>query len=314
MRMRVLAAAVLAAGCVSACGFGGGRNEPPEPGDVLAARVAGAPVWSSDVTREAVTQGVIGEGEPLDPASPEYAQLLEQVIDQRLLAAEAERRGLDEEPAVRRALEAARLRVLGDALVEREVAGAVDEAEVRRLYEEFRREQRDVEEVRLRRIVVATPADARAALQALQGGAAFDAVAAERSLDQETRFSGGDLGYVDPAVLPEAYAAALKGAAAGALVGPVAAEGGYAILKVEDRRREPVRSLEELRPQILRFLSFDKVRELLQRLRKETEIERLQGSAGDSPAAPPEPASAPSVLRPPASAATPAPAKEAPRP
>lgn len=288
-----LGAALLAASLtLSGCGRGGGRDDAPEPGDQAVARVDGRTVWASDVAREAVAQGVIGEGEPLDPASDEFGPLLEQVIDQRLLAREAERRNLDDDPGVRRELEAARRKVLGDALVEREVAGAVDEGEVKRLYDEFRREQRDSEQVRVRRILAGTQADAQAARQAIEGGASFEAVAAERSTDAETRYSGGDLGYLDPQVLPEAYAAPLQQAPAGALLGPIAAEGGFAVLRVEDRRREPVRSIEELRPQILRFLSFDKVRELLQRLRKETEVERLDAPADGAPRAQ-EPASAP---------------------
>lgn len=305
MARRALAVMLAGATALGGCGLRGGGDAPPEPGDTAVARVAGDTVWASDVAREAVAQGVIGEGEPLDAASDEFAPLLEQVIDQRLLAREAERRGLDEDPAVQRRLEAARRQVLGDALVEREVEGAVNEDQVRRLYDEFRSEQREVEEFRIRRILVATEAEAQAVRRELQGGASFDALAAERSTDAATRFNGGDLGYVDPAALPAPYAPLLGAAAPGSLIGPVAAEGGFAVLRVEDRRREPVRSLEEMRPQILRFLSFDRVRELLQKLRADTEVEILAETPEGARAT--EPASAPP-------ARPPAPATETPRP
>ena len=287
-----LAAAVVIGLALGGCGLRGGENAPPEPGDTAVARVAGETIWASDVNREAVAQGVIGEGEPLDASSEQFAPLVEQVIDQRLLAREAERRGLDDDPAVRRKLEAARRQVLGDALVEREVDGAVDAREVRRLYDEFRRGEQASETVRIRRIVVAAEADARSIRQALEGGASFDALAAERSTDAATRFSGGDLGYVDPAILPAPYVEALRGAAIGSLIGPVQAENAWAVLRVDDRRREPVRSLEEMRPQIVRFLSFDRVRELLQKLRADTEVDVLIERPDGAPR-PQEPASAP---------------------
>ncbi|MBY0513552.1 MAG: peptidyl-prolyl cis-trans isomerase, partial [Gemmataceae bacterium] len=59
-------------------------------------------------------------------------------------------------------------------------------------------------------------------------------------------------------------AAALTGAAAGSTVGPFQTDGGWAILRVEDRRQESPPTLEEARPQILRFLTYDEVRQLLE--------------------------------------------------
>ncbi|MDB5468227.1 MAG: peptidyl-prolyl cis-trans isomerase family protein, partial [Phenylobacterium sp.] len=49
---------------LSACGRGGGAEHAPERGDQAVAKVDGKTVWASDVKREAVAQGLIGEGEP----------------------------------------------------------------------------------------------------------------------------------------------------------------------------------------------------------------------------------------------------------
>ena len=96
-------------------------ERPPQPGDKAVARVNGATVWTSDVKREAVAQGVIGPGEPLDPSSLQFRQILDEVVDQKLLAAEAVRRRLDKDPAAQGRLAAARERVLGDLLLENSV-------------------------------------------------------------------------------------------------------------------------------------------------------------------------------------------------
>jgi peptidyl-prolyl cis-trans isomerase C len=93
---RLLFSAVLALSlAVAACGRGGGDARPPEPGDRAVAKVQDETIWASDVKREAVAQGLVGEGEPLDVTSDLFRRVLDEVIDQKLLAREAERRGLD---------------------------------------------------------------------------------------------------------------------------------------------------------------------------------------------------------------------------
>jgi len=284
---------VLALGAaLAACGRGGDGDQPPERGDVAVAGVDGRAVWTSDVKREAVAQGLIGEGEPLDPSSELFRRVLEEVIDQKLLAAEALKRKLDENPVAQRRLEAARDRILGDMLVESVVSGAVTENNIRGLYEEQQKLAKRSEEIRARQIVLATEADAEAVKKLLAAGASFEALAMERSRDPATRFNGGDLGYFTTDVMPEAYDLALKDAKPGQVVGPFAVENGFALVKVEDRRLEQPITLEAARPQIVRFLTYDRIRDLLEKLRGKAKIETLVKPDADTPRAPP-PADAP---------------------
>lgn len=304
-----LAAALM----LAACQPGGGDERPPQPGDVVVARVEGAPIWASDVRREAVAQGLIGEGEPFDPATDLFRRVLDEVIDQELLAREAERRGLDDSPLARQRLEAARKRILGDMLVETVVNDAISERAIEQLYQEQRRLTEQSEEFRARMILARTREEAEAVMTLLANGASFEALAAERSIDESTRFNGGDLDYFTVDTMPPAFGAALRDARAGDTVGPFQAEGGWAILRVEDRRQEQPLSLEQARPQILRFLTYDQVRQLLERLRGRAEIQILtEGDPLAVPGAPQEPASAPPPAAPSAkteaAATTPAPA------
>jgi peptidyl-prolyl cis-trans isomerase C len=119
---------------LAACGQNKSAEKPPEPGDTVVARVNGHAVWASDVKREAVAQGLISEGEPLDISSELFRQRLDEVIDQKLLAAEAMKRKLDKDPVAQRRLAAARERILDDMLVESVVEKAVNEDAIRRLY------------------------------------------------------------------------------------------------------------------------------------------------------------------------------------
>ncbi|MEW6017328.1 MAG: peptidylprolyl isomerase [Pseudomonadota bacterium] len=309
-----LAALLAALGLVlAACGDRGGDERPPQPGDEAVARVDGKTVWASDVKREAVAQGLIGEGEPLDISSDLFRRVLDEVIDQKLLAAEALARNLDEDPVAQRRLAAARERILGDMLVESVVSDAVNENAIRGLYQEQLKLARQSEEIRARQIVVATQEEGEAVRNLLTTGASFEALAMERSTDAATRFNGGDLGYFTTDVMPEAYEAALREAKAGQIVGPFEIEGGYAVVRVEDRRLEEPITLEAARPQIIRFLTYDQVRDLLEKLRGRARVETLIGAGEAVPGAPVEPADAPAGKAPDAATDAPKAKSEAPK-
>jgi len=187
--------------------------------------------------------------------------------------------------AVRR-LAAARDKVMSDMLVESVVADAVNENAIRNLYQEQLKLAKRSEEIHARQIVTATEPEALGVKKMLASGAAFEAVAMEKSTDAATRFNGGDMGYFATDVMPGAYAQALKAAKPGQLIGPVAIDGNYALIKVEDRRLEPPLTFEAARPQIVRFLTYDQIRDLLEKLRGRSKINRLLGD-GTNPPVPP---------------------------
>lgn len=289
---RLVLGAVAAAGLLMAGCEGRQSSEaPPEAGDVVVARVNGVPIWTSDVKREAVAQGLIGEGEPLDPASESFRRTTDEVIDRRLLASEAARRKLEKDPAVQRRLAAARERILADLVVDATVTGAISEQAIRSLYQEQVRLSRASEEIRARQILVATQAEGDAIRKLLSSGGSFEALAMERSLDAATRFNGGDLGYFTVDIMPDSYEAALKPAKAGQVIGPFQVEGGWALVKVEDRRPEQPITLEAARPQIVRFLTYDQVRDLLEKLRGQARVQTFLKTTPDVPGQPREPAS-----------------------
>jgi peptidyl-prolyl cis-trans isomerase C len=306
---RIAVMAVALALSVAACGRDVGGDSPPERGDKAVAKVDGRTVWASDVKREAIAQGLIGEGEPLDPASDLFRRMMDEVIDQKLLAAEAQRRKLDKDAVAQRRLTAAQDRVMGDMLIESTVSDAVTEANIRGLYEEQQKLSRRSVEIRARQIVLATAVEAEQVKKLLAAGATFEALAMERSRDAATRFNGGDLGYFTTDVMPEAYETALNGARVGQVVGPVPVASGFALVKVEDVREEQPIPLDAARPQIVRFLTYDRIRDLLEKLRAKAKVETLikpeAGAAkaippADAPKIAPKAAAAPAVAPPPA--------------
>jgi peptidyl-prolyl cis-trans isomerase C len=303
-RVFVTAAAL---GLVAACAPQPAQH-PPEPGDRAVAKVNNQTVWASDVKREAVAEGLIGPGDPLDVSSDMFRQVLDEVIDTKVLSAEALTRHLDRDPLAQRRLAAARERALEDIMVDSVVGRAVNQQAENALYQEFLKNRTPGEVIHLRQIVLASEPDAEVVKKALAGGEAFEAVAMERSIDPQTRFKGGDLGETTTDTLPQPLGAAVKDAKAGQVVGPVKVDTGWAILKVDDRHPEAPPSLDAVRPQLIRFITYDQIKDLVLTLRSHAKIQNLLPPP-EVPGALTEPASAPAPAPSNAPAANAAPAQ-----
>ncbi|WP_233342276.1 peptidylprolyl isomerase [Maricaulis salignorans] len=242
--------------------------------DPVMARVDGTLIRRSDVEREAASQAEGGESPPVAPGSEAFAAILDELIDQRLLAMEARRRGLDQAEEAQRRLALAEERILGNVLVETALADAVNEATIERIYQEQVRLIPLGEEVRARHILVDTREEAEAIRALVDAGQDFASLAVRMSQDQATRLQGGDLGYFTREGVLPAFGAVAFRTGAGETSEAFETEFGWHILHVIDRRREPPPSLETLRPNIVRFYTFDQLEGLIEGLRQQAVIER----------------------------------------
>lgn len=249
--------------------------EKPAVGDTALVEVNGTIITQMDLEREAAAQGLVQPGGRLTPGSKQYERLLDELVDQRLLALEAVKEGLDKDREARTRLRLARERILGNVLVEQTINKAVTDEAVQKLYEEQAKLGDSGEEVHARHILVDTEKEAQDVRQALLAGASFATLAFERSRDASTRLEGGDLGFFthDAMVGPVADAAfSLK---KGEISEPVHSRYGWHIIQVEGRRKADQPTLAEVRPQIVRFMTFDEIQKLVSRLRSDARIDRV---------------------------------------
>jgi peptidyl-prolyl cis-trans isomerase C len=273
--------------CLAACG----QPEPhiEETAEMLlpdnaVAQVDQTIIYNTAVQREALAQAVIAEGETLAPDNPEYSRIIDELVDQRLLAIEARRRNLQNTPEARRRIAAAEERILGNILLETEIAAEVTEDAAQRLYSEQTELARPGEQIRARHILVETREEADAILGLLADGRAFSELAVQYSADIATRLQGGDLGYFTREdVLPEIAALAFS-AQEGEISGPVQTESGWHILRIVDRRSPDGPSFEDMRASIIRFLTFETISNLLDDLRESARIEIIEMPDDESPA------------------------------
>jgi parvulin-like peptidyl-prolyl isomerase len=119
---------------------------------------------------------------------------------------------------------------------------------------------------------------AEAILARARKGEDFAKLAQETSMDSSAS-QGGDIGYVTPGQVDPAYQAAAFSLAVGSLSDPVRSRVGYHIIKVTDKKKEGIATLDESRVQLTEFLKNQKSDRQLQQLvdqqRKEAKIEVL---------------------------------------
>jgi len=282
LNFRSLGSAI--AGAVILVGLSACESEPAVTTEtaayegVTAAIVNGDPIYFSDVELEAVAQGQIEPGTEFTTSHPEYHQILEQLIDQRLLAQEALARGLDQDPAARRRLESGRERLLGNILVESLVASEVTEDAIDLMYEEQVKLQQLDDEVRVRVILVETSEAANEILTELNGGRDFAEAALEYSQDTNTRLDGGDLGWVSPNDLADPFPAIIGDTETGSISGVFESPRGWNVLKVDERRTRPPKTKAEMRPEIITFLTFTQISDILRELRNQADIQQRDPS------------------------------------
>ncbi|MEE2922961.1 MAG: peptidylprolyl isomerase [Pseudomonadota bacterium] len=243
-----------------------------------AVSVNGDPIYVSEVELEAVARGLISPGQEFGPGDENYDLVLDQLIDQKLMAQEALARGLDKGPTAERRLEVARERILGNLLVESLVASEVNEDSIEAMYKEQVALQQEDDEVSIAHILVETEAEAHALYQQIEEGATFESLVVANSLDSTTRMENGDLGYVSPNNMADPFPVVIANTKVGEVSEPFLSADGWHILKVKDRRTSPPKTRAEMRPEIVTFLTLNQVSKILRRLRTEAKIEKGEKS------------------------------------
>ena len=251
--------------------------------DPVVARVNNTVIRLSDLRQELASQGLVAPSEDVDLSAADHARVLDELIDQRLLALEARRRGLQDSDEARRRLAIAEERILGNVLVETVVDEAVTDEAIRRIYDAQIRLIPLGEEVRARHILVDTQEEAAEVKRLIDEGADFSDLAVAVSLDPATRLEGGDLGYFPrDGILPEFGEVAFN-TPVGDVSDPFRSEFGWHVMEVVHRRRQAPPSIEQLRPNIVSYLTFDQMESLVEGLRDSAEVERYD--LPDPPAA-----------------------------
>ena len=196
-------------------------------------------------------------------------QLINGMIDNRLLYLEAVQRGLDKDPVLRDRLQSFAEQLYGAELTKRLFQDiTVSDQEAKAYYDAHPADFTTPEQVRARHILLKTEPEAAEVLRQLKQGTPFEELARSKSIDSRTAPAGGELGWFARGVMAPGFEKAAFGMEKDAISGVVASGFGFHIIQVEDKRLEQMNPFEIEKIRIISQLRMSKQRGVLETLKQ----------------------------------------------
>ena len=271
--------AILTAFAVSVTACGQGQQTPP-PAPEKAAAPATPPVATVDGTPISRVEYDIYlksllRGRPIgDLTNEQKSQVLDEMVNMQLLAAQGAKEGVEKDPDVAAQLEVVRMRVMADAesakyLKDKEPTDADLHAEYETAVASM-----DKTEYHARHILVASKEAAEAAIKKIKGGAKFEDVAKAESTDS-SKANGGDLGWFTLTRMAKPFGDAVKGLKKGEMTAtPVQTQFGWHVIKLEDTRETAPPPFEQVKQQVSTGVMQKKLQAYVETLKKTAKIEK----------------------------------------
>ena len=206
------------------------------------------------------------------------SMLLDQMISEKLLIQEAKNMGLEEDNDVLEQIKKMTEQILVQVLIEREILDKVNinDQEVSEYYEQNKESFTEKEQVYLYNILLETEEEAQDVLEQLKAGGDFSEIAKEKSTGPSAA-QGGDLGYLTKGTIIPEIEEVVFTLEVEELSEVVKSDYGFHILKITEKKPETVRTLEEVKEEIIQTLlpvkQKDAFDNLLEELKGKAEIE-----------------------------------------
>lgn len=270
---------------------------PAPAADPVVATVNGQTIRLSDVQRQQTTLPEQYRALPLHMIFP---ALLDQMVDRRLMIAEARKAEVQKTEDYKRRMADLEERLAQDVWLSREVDRRVTPDMIKARYEKKIKEMPAEEEVSAKHILVASEDDAKKIIEELGKGGDFAKIAKEKSTDKASGAQGGDLGWFKKGDMVKEFAEAAFALEKGkTTTAPVKTQFGYHIIRLEDRRKAGPPPLAELEDEIKGELTREAFSGMMESLRKAAKIEKFNMDGSRITEAPPgAPAPAPAAKPP----------------
>lgn len=255
---------------IAACGKGPQQAAAPPPSDKPATPPV-AIVDGTPISRDAYDDYLKGllRGKPVtDVTAEEKNQVLDQMINMQLIAAQAEKDGMEKDPDVATRVALLRTQILADAAAQKYVKNnEPSDQELHAAYDAAT----DKTEYHASHILVATKEKAVLLTKKIKGGAKFEDVAKAESTDN-SKANGGDLGWFTTARMVKPFGDAVKALKKGEITAePVQTQYGWHIIRLDDTRDSP---FDTLKPQLSSALMQKKFQAYIEGLKKNAKIEK----------------------------------------
>ena len=222
-------------------------DTPEHSGEVVAV-VAGEKIYMSEIKDYLEAMPQLKEL----PFEIVYPQLLETVVNARVLQRAADQAGTETQENVQRALQLAHDQIVAQAWLDQKLNSMVSPQQLRQLYRQEMKNWIPTEEIRARHILVQTEKEAKDLVVQLKNGANFGTLAGQHSLDKST--PDGDLGYFTEDMMIPEFGKAVFALKKGQVSEPIKTPFGWHIVQVEDRRLTQKPSFESVREDLKKIL------------------------------------------------------------
>ncbi len=199
--------------------------------------------------------------------------LVEQLVDQTLLADEVSASPDSDPAAVRLLLENERRGALATRAVQQQFEAPVDSAEVEAAYETAIAGFQPQTEYNASHILVADEALAADLKAQIDGGADFAALATEHSTDPGSGAQGGLLGWFGEGRMVPEFETATAALEAGQVSEPVQSQFGWHIIRLNETRETTPPTLDEVRPEVENQIRQEGLQARVEALREAATIE-----------------------------------------
>jgi peptidyl-prolyl cis-trans isomerase C len=256
---------------LAACGKGQQAAAPaPTPAD-KPATPAVAIVDGTPISREAYDdylKGLLRGKPPADVTAEEKNQVLDQMINTQLVAAQAEKEGLEKDPDVATRIALVRTQIMADAAAQKYIKNnEPTDQELHAAYDAAT----DKTEYHASHILVPTKEKAEQLIKKIKGGAKFEDIAKANSTDN-SKANGGDLGWFTTARMVKPFGDAVKGLKKGEITTePVQTQYGWHIIRLEDTRDAP---FDQMKAQLSQGVMQKKFQAYIDELKKTAKIEK----------------------------------------
>ncbi len=217
------------------------------------------------------------------PPGQQRMVLLDLLIERKVMVAAARQADLDKTEGYTLRKAYLEDRALGRAYLQQVVAASISDADLEAAYQAAIADFTPEEQIHARHILVASEEDAMAVIAEIEGGAAFEDVAKEKSTGP-TGPNGGDLGFFTRGQMVPAFEEAAFALEVGEISAPVESEFGWHVIKLEERGETSPPPFEQLASQIRQQVFQERYRTAVDALRAQAAIEYL-----DPTLAPPTP-------------------------
>jgi peptidyl-prolyl cis-trans isomerase C len=261
--------------------------------DTVVATIDGTPITEGDLAAAAQE---FGQQLAQIPPEQRRATLIQILVELRLAATAAEKEGLDKNAMVATHLAFVRDRVLRSEYLREKVVANVNDAAVKKRFDEQVAKFVPEDEVHVSHILVKTEAEAKAVIADLDKGGDFAAIAKEKSQDPGSAPSGGDIGFIGKGKTVKPFEDAAFALEVGKYTEtPVQTQFGWHVIKLQEKRKQPAPTIDQAAPGIRQQLIEETVEAELAKLKAAAKIDIVPEAPAPAPAAPDATAPAPAA-------------------